>query len=123
MRTTDHPRARIAALTLSQVSVVLASDWRKDYGIPEVLADVTTHGTFTRIVCERALSEAGVDVFWNDLVCSSPVQAASAVKGVADRGIDLEALYGPNFDALLGVIQGCILMDSAQLASLGHQLI
>jgi hypothetical protein len=123
MRTTDHPRARIVALTLSQVSDVLASEWRKDYGIPEVLADVTAHDTFTRIVCERALSEAGVDVFWNDLVCSSPVQAASAVKGVADRGIDLEALYGENFDALLGVVQGCILMDSAQLASLGNQLV
>jgi hypothetical protein len=123
MRTTDHPRARIVATTLNQVSDVLASEWRKDYGIPEVLADVTAHDTFTRIVCERALSEAGVDVFWNDLVCSSPAQAASAVKGVADRGIDLDLLYGENFDALLGVIQGCILMDSAQLVALGSQLI
>jgi hypothetical protein len=122
MRTTDHPRARIVALTLSQVSEVLASEWRKDYGIPEALADVTAHDTFTRILCERALSEAGVDVFWNDLVCSSPVQAAAAVAAVADRGIDLEALYGENCEALLGVIQGCVLMDSSQLASLGYQL-
>jgi hypothetical protein len=101
---------------------LLESDWRKDYGIPEVLADVTAHDTFTRILCERALSEAGVDVFWNDLVCSSPSQAASAVAAVADRGIDLEALYGENYEALLGVIQGCVLMDSGQLASLGYQL-
>jgi hypothetical protein len=122
MRTTKHPRARIVRVTLSQVSDVLASEWRKDYGIPEVLADVTAYDTFTRIVCERALSEAGVDVFWNDLVCSSPVQAAAAVAAVADRGIDLEALYGENHEALLGVIQGCVLMDSGQLASLGYQL-
>ena len=122
-RETDHPRARIVAMTLSHAADVLASDWRRGgYGVPEVLADVTTHDTFTRILCERALSEAGVDVFWNDLVCSTPKQAGDAVRAVAERGIDFEALYGPNFEALLGVLQGCILMDSAQIAALGYQL-
>ena len=118
-RETDHPRARIVAMTLGHAADVLASDWRRGgYGVPEVLADVTTHDTFTRILCERALSEAGVDVFWNDLVCSTPKQAGDAVRAVAERGIDFEALYGPNYEALLGVLQGCILMDSGQLASL-----
>jgi hypothetical protein len=122
MRTTGHPRARIVAETLHKVVAVLVTDWSRTYGIPEALADVTRDDPFTRIVAERALSEAGVDVFWNDLVCSSPVQAAAAVAAVADRGIDLELLYGENFEALLGVIQGCVLMDSSQLASLGYQV-
>jgi hypothetical protein len=122
MRTTQDPRARIVAETLHKVVAVLITDWTKTYGIPEALADVTRDDPFTRLVAERALSEAGVDVFWNDLVCSSPVQAAAAVAAVTDRGIDLEALYGENYETLWGVIQFCVLMDSGQLASLGYQL-
>lgn len=122
MTATDHPRARIVALTLTNVSELLAKHWSKDFGIPEVLADLTTHDIFTRIIAERVLSEAGVDVFWNDLVCSTPAQASTAVRSVAERGVDLEAIYGPDYEAILGVIQGCILMDAAQLGSLGYQL-
>ena len=120
--TTDHPRARIVALTLGNLADALLLSWSRNYGIPECLSDVTAHDTYTRIVAERQLQEAGVDVFWNDLVCTSATQAAEAVRKVADRGVDLEALYGPNYAALLGLIEGCVLMGSAEIAALGYQL-
>lgn len=120
--TTDHPRARIVAITLGHLADVLLTEWSREYGIPESLSDICQYDTFTKIVAERTLHEAGVDVFWNDLVCSTKEQAAAAVGAVADRGVDLEALYGPNYAAILGVIEGCVLMDSAQVAALGYQM-
>lgn len=119
---TDHPRARITALTLQNVAEVLATSWTPEYGVVEVLHDITAHDTFTRIVCERHLQESGIDVFWNDLVCSSAAQASASVAAVAGGGVNLEALYGPSFEAILGIIQAAVFMDAGQVASVGYQM-
>jgi hypothetical protein len=45
------------------------------------------------------------------------------VLAVAEAGVDLEALYGPNYQALLGILEGAVLMGSSEIAALGYQLI
>lgn len=122
MATTDHPLARNVALTLDEASRVLLSSWSKDRGIPEVIAGLTEHDSLTRIVAERALVQAGIDVWWNDLLCRDAASASAAVGLVAARGVDLKSIYGENFEAIVGILRAGILMDSTAIADMADQL-
>lgn len=119
MTTTDHPLARNAVLTLRKIAALLHA---KDIDLPEAVAEVTDHDTLTRIVVERVLMQAGLDVWWSDLVCTDHVQAAAEVAVVADRGVDLEQLYGFNWEPIVGIIKAGVLMDSVQIGAMSAQL-
>lgn len=123
MSTTDYPVARQVALTLDEASRVLLTQWEpKGRGVPEVIASLTEHDSLTRIIAERALVEGGIDVWWNDLLCRDRAHASQAVGLVASEGVDLEVLYGPNFDAIVGILRAVVLMDSAQISAAAAQL-
>jgi hypothetical protein len=104
------------------VAEVLQTSWSPTFGVIEALYDVTRYDLMTRIVCERHLMESGIDVFWNDLVCSTKEQAFAAVSAVAGNGVNLEALYGPSYDAILGILQWSVRMTADDIAALGYQL-
>lgn len=121
--TTDHPLARNAVETLNDVSLLLAKRWEAGvFGVPEAVAEVTKQDTLTRIIVERALTEAGIDVWWNDLLCRTAVQAANAVFQVRQNGVDLVQLYGRNWDPIVGILKAAVTMDSRQLSACGYQL-
>lgn len=129
MTTTAHPLARDAEETLRHVAHLLFQFWGtrrggvEKFGLPEAILEATQHDPLTRIVAQRALVSAGVDVWWNDLLCTSALEAQAAVLGVASTGVDLEELYGPNYEPIVGILKAAVLMDAQRLGACGHQLI
>lgn len=127
-RTSDHPIARNVERELRFAADLLRTNYARPgrrssgYGVPEAVAEVTERQTLHRIIAERVLSENGVDLWWSDLVCVTAEDAATAVLAVAARGVDLEAVYGRDWQAVVGLLQAATHMDERQLCLLGYRL-
>jgi hypothetical protein len=71
-----------------------------------------------RVVAERALVNAGLDVWWSELLCIDGTDAAERMRAVLP--LKAEALYGPNAEAILGLLSACGRIDAAHLNGLAN---
>jgi hypothetical protein len=91
------------------------------YGVPEAIRDCTDEGELAEgVIAERALVNAGVDVWWSDLLCIDGDDAAATLRAVLP--IDPEALYGEQHEAVLGLIRAASMLSKEQLNGISNMI-
>jgi hypothetical protein len=123
--TLKHPMIREAEQVIIVAARMLENDYSREdhFGIPEAVEAVASVMNMpVRVVAERALVNAGLDVWWSELLCIDGTDAAERMR--ATLPLDAESLYGPNAEAILGLLSACGRIDAAHLnglANLVHQ--
>jgi hypothetical protein len=106
-----------------------ASYWVRDnysrdegniFGVPEAIKAATKDKLAEGVVAERALVNAGVDVWWSDLLCIDGDDAAATLRAVLP--IDAEALYGEQHEAVLGLIRAASMLSKEQLNGISNMI-
>jgi hypothetical protein len=116
--TLKHPMIREAERIIADAADLLEKHYHRDYprfGIPEAMA---CDERPERVVAERALVNAGLDVWWSELLCIDGADAAARMREVLP--LKAEALYGPNAEAILGLLSACGRIDAAHLNGLAN---
>jgi hypothetical protein len=119
--TLKHPMIREAEQVILQAADMVAQcfDRAGHFGIPEaVAATAATLPEPVRVVAERALVNAGLDVWWSELLCIDGADAAERMRAVLP--IKATELYGPNAEAILGLLSACGRIDAAHLNGLAN---
>jgi hypothetical protein len=112
---------RDAERILELAAVNLRTQYSRDLGgmgVPEAVEAASSGDLLARVVAERALVNAGIDVWWSDLLCVDGEDAASTVRSVLP--IDPEQLYGDNWEAVLGLLKAATALSAAQLNGIGN---
>jgi hypothetical protein len=123
MATTEHPIVLAAERVILQAAELLEGEGfsRKEgarYGVPEAIAESAGDDTVARVVAERALILAGIDVWWSDLLCIDGDDAAETLR--AASFIDPEEVYGPMWEAILGLLKACDMLSFDQLNGIAN---
>jgi hypothetical protein len=116
--TLKHPMIREAERIIADAADLLEKHYHRDYprfGIPEAMARDERP---ERVVAERALVNAGLDVWWSELLCIDGPDAAARMREVLP--LKAESLYGPNAEAILGLLSACGRIDAAHLNGLAN---
>jgi len=119
----QHPIILSAEKVIRRAADLLEGEGfsRKDgarFGVPEAIAEAAGDDVLARVVAERQLVTHGIDVWWSDLLCVDGDDAAANLR--ARAVIDPAELYGPNHEAILGLLRACSIVTAAQLNGIGN---
>jgi hypothetical protein len=126
MTTTEHPIVEQAERILREAADLVALKWQRcttlarGYGIPEALTEAARGDRAALVIAERQCNHAGLDVWWNDLVCSDGYTASGELEAVA--AIDPEQLYGHMWEANLGLIMLASTVTPEQINGLANMM-
>lgn len=117
--TTTHELAEAAQKLILDASELLLHEVARD--IPAATAAASTD-ELARIVSERVLTQHGYDITAVLLDPPTPRQAYESLQAIASEGIDLEAIYGPNYAAILGILRAGVECSEGQVRTVAYQL-
>lgn len=112
MTNETHPVALAAQEALRDAGTAIEQD--RCMSLIRALDDATD-SRLVRIVAERALDRSGFDV----LFAMDPDPAGLFV---AADALDLAQLYGPNHDAIVGIMRAAVETDAAHIKAVGYQV-
>ena len=122
--THKHPLVAKADRILHRAAELCEEKWRRrvgaepPYGIPEAVREAAGEDNVALIIAERQCVTYGLDVWWNDLLCVDGEQAARELRKL--EGIAPEDIYGPMWDANLGLLILADGLTAAQLNGLAN---
>lgn len=122
---TTHPIVACARTVLADAAELLEGEGfsRRDgarYGVPEAVSEAAgSHARDVRVLAERALMVAGIDVWWSDLICRDGDEAAAHIRAVDVNPLEL---YGPEWPAVLGLLRAVSLASAYQVGQVATQV-